>query len=60
MGFYFIIHIKGNRKLIAFSGYKAFKFIDSRVRGKEGFNNSISVSLISKVTMYMQVLPEVF
>jgi len=60
MGFYLIICTKGNRKLIAFSSYKAFKFIDSRVRGKEGFNNNIGVSLINKVTMRIQVLPEVF
>ena len=54
------ISIKGDRKLIAFSYYKAFKFVDSRVRGKEGFDNSIDVSLISKVIMLIQVLPEVF
>ena len=60
MGFHLVICIKGNGKLIAFSGYKAFKFIDSRVGGKEGFNNNIGVSLVSKVIMRIQVLLEVF
>jgi len=60
MGFHLVVRTKGNGKLIAFSGCKAFEFIDSRVGGKEGFNDSIGVSLVSRVTMRMQVLPEVF